>query len=189
MNDVDLLTKVREQRATVPMTVPLEQIIRHGRVLRARRRGPGLALLAVLAAAVFGMTALLPSSHPSGRESGIQLAAWTVVKHPDGTVDVTIRELRDPAGLQRKLRADGVPASVIFGNQPTVRPNHCQSYGHPELLPNVVTPSTAPGQPRGQVTVMVLHPASLPSSAGIQIITNQARVGVHLVTAGKGCTR
>jgi DNA-directed RNA polymerase specialized sigma24 family protein len=36
----------------------------------------------------------------------------------DGLVDVTIRELRDPAGLQSKLRADGVPASVTFSGQP-----------------------------------------------------------------------
>ncbi len=42
----------------------------------------------------------------------------------DGTIAVTIRELRDPAGLQSRLRADGVPASVsFFGQQnPSCRP-------------------------------------------------------------------
>jgi len=34
-----------------------------------------------------------------------------------GDIKVTIRELRDPAGLQRTLRADGVPASVTFAGQ------------------------------------------------------------------------
>jgi len=179
MNDDELLTRVREQRTRIAMTVPVEQIIRRGSVVRARRRASGLA---VLAAVMFAAIALLPSSHPSRR--GIQLAAWTVVEHSDGTVGVTIRELRDPAGLQRRLRADGVPASVIFGDQP----NPCQSYGHPELLSNVVTPSTAPGQPQGVAIVMVLHPSALPSAAGVQIITNQTRVGVHLVTASQGCT-
>jgi hypothetical protein len=183
MNDDELLTKVREQRTRIAMSVPVAQIIRRGRVVRARRRASGLALLA---AAIFAAVALLPSSHPS--RQGVQLAAWTVVKHTDGTVDVTIRELRDPAGLQRKLRADGVPASVIFGEQPNVQSNPCQSYGHPELLSNVVTPSTVPGQPQGHAIVMVIHPSALPSAAGIQIITNQARVGLHLVTASQGCT-
>ncbi|HLY50825.1 MAG TPA: hypothetical protein VKR21_16675 [Solirubrobacteraceae bacterium] len=164
------------------MNVPVEEIIHRGRVVRARRRA---FRLIPLAAAMFVAIALLASSHPSNRsDQGIHLAAWTVVKHTDGTVAVTIRELRDPAGLQRKLRADGVPASVIFGNQS----NPCQSYGHPELLSNVVTPSTAPGQPQGAAIVMVLHPSALPSAAGVQIITNQTRVGIHLVSASHGCT-
>ena len=179
MNDDELLTRVREQRTSIAMTLPVEQIIRRGRVVRARRRASGLAMLA---AAMFAAIALLPSSHAS--RQGIQLAAWTVVKHTDGTVGVTIRELRDPAGLQRKLRADGVPASVIFGDQP----NPCQSYGHPELLSNAITPSTAPGQPQGAAIVMVIHPSALPRAAGVQIITNHTRVGIHLVTASHGCT-
>ena len=183
MNDDELLTRVREQRTSIAMSVPVEQVIRRGRVVRARRRASGLAMLA---AAMFAAIALLASSHPSGQ--GIQLAAWTVVRHSDGTVGVTIRELRDPAGLQRKLRADGVPASVIFGDQPNVQSNACQSYGHPELLSNVITPSTAPGQPQGVAIVMVIHPTALPKAAGVQIITNQTRVGVHLVTASHGCT-
>ena len=186
MKDDELLTIVREQRAKITMAVPVEQIIRRGRAVRSRRRVSGLA---VLAAAIVAITALLLSSNPpSGHKLGIQLAAWTVVKHADGTVGVTIHELRDPAGLQRKLRADGVPASVIFGGQPNVQSNGCQSYGHPELLSKVITPSTAPGQPRGDAIAMVINPSALPSSAGVQIITNQTRVGVHLVSASQGCT-
>jgi hypothetical protein len=188
MNDNELLTMVKEQRTKVPMTVPVEQVIRRGRTLRARRRIPGLAgALAVAAAAVFAIAALLPGHHAS-HQPGYQLAAWTVVKHADGTVHVTIRELRDPAGLQRTLRADGIPASVIFGTSPNVQPNPCQSYGHPNLLPKVVTPSTAPGQPRGHAIVMAIHPSALPSGAGVQIITSHANVGIHLVTASQGCT-
>jgi hypothetical protein len=189
MNDADLLTAIREQRTTVPMTVPVEQVIRRGRAVRTRRRIPAVAAaVAVLATAVAAVTALLPSSHPGSHQPGIQLAAWTVAKHADGTVEVTIRQLRDPAGLQRTLRADGVPASVIFGNQPNAQPNPCQSYGHPELLPTVITPSAAPGRPHGQAIVMAIHPSALPGSAGVQIITSQARVGVHLVTVSQGCT-
>ena len=187
MNDNELLSAVREQRSKIPMTIPVEQVISRGRVLRARRRIPGLAgVLAITAAAVFAVTALLPSSHSTSHPPGIQLAAWTVVKHADGTVQVTIRELRDPAGLQRRLRADGVPASVIFGNTPNVQPNLCQSYGHGELLGKVVGLPTLPG-PRPTI-VMTIHPSALPSGVGVQVITNQSNVGVHLVIASQGCT-
>jgi hypothetical protein len=37
-----------------------------------------------------------------------------VAKQADSNVYVTVRELSDPAGLQSRLRADGVPASVTF---------------------------------------------------------------------------
>ena len=111
-----------------------------------------------------------------------------MVEQSDGTVNVTIHELRDPAGLQRKLRADGVPANVIFGDPANVQSSACQSYGDPELLSKVVTPSAAPGQPRGHAVVMAIHPSALPSGAGVQIITNLSRVGIHLVLTSQECT-
>ena len=149
MND-ELVTAVREQRNKVHMNVPVEQIISRGRAVRKRRRIPGIAgALALAAVAAFAVTALWPASHQSGHGPGAQLAAWTVTKQADGTVYVTIRELRDPAGLQSKLRADGLPASVIFGNSPNVETNPCQSYGGGAELQKVFTflapPWGAPG--------------------------------------------
>jgi hypothetical protein len=44
----------------------------------------------------------------------VTLAAWSVIKERHGLVKVTIRELRDPAGLQGMLRAAGVPVDVRF---------------------------------------------------------------------------
>jgi hypothetical protein len=61
MNDDELLTAVRQQRSKVPMTVPVEQVIRRGRAVRARRRIVGLAVALVVAAAVVAVTALLSS--------------------------------------------------------------------------------------------------------------------------------
>jgi len=60
--------------------------------------------------------ALLPGPRPGhrGGQSGVKLAAWSVIKERHGLVKVTIRELRDPAGLQETLRAAGVPANVRF---------------------------------------------------------------------------
>jgi hypothetical protein len=58
MNDDELLTAVREQRSKVPMTVPVGQVIRRGRAVRARRWILGLAAaLAVVAAAMVAVTA------------------------------------------------------------------------------------------------------------------------------------
>jgi hypothetical protein len=111
-----------------------------------------------------------------------------VTKQADGTVHVTIRELRDPAGLQRKLRADGLPASVIFGNSPNAGPNPCQSYGGGAELQKVFTFLAPPGPPRGHSTAMAIHPSALPGGAGVQIITSQSQVGAHLVTTSQGCT-
>jgi hypothetical protein len=40
--------------------------------------------------------------------------AYAVERQPDGSVTVQIRSLRDAAGLQRKLRAAGIPAVVDY---------------------------------------------------------------------------
>jgi hypothetical protein len=60
--------------------------------------------------------ALSPGSQAGhrGGQGGVKLAAWSVIKGRHGLVKVTIRELRDPAGLQKTLRAAGVPANVRF---------------------------------------------------------------------------
>ncbi len=120
---------------------------------------------------VFGAASRQPS-HPAHA----QLADWTVVKQADGTVLVRIHEFRDPAGLQRRLRADGVPASVVFFPG-TLRPgepltdlvhfkgNPCQEYsGGESQAPKVVTggsPFTAG---------MFLHPSAIPAGAGVQFV-------------------
>jgi hypothetical protein len=82
-----------------------------------RRRFAGPALIGVATAAVAAAVALalLPGSQAGHRgQGGVKLAAWSVIKERHGLVKVTIRELRDPAGLQKTLRAAGVPANVRF---------------------------------------------------------------------------
>ena len=187
MNDDELTTMVKASVTDVHMTIPAEQITSRSRAIRNRRRIPGLAAgMAVVAAAVLAVAALLPG-HSATVQPGIHLTAWTVVKHADGTVYVRINQLRDPVGLQRKLRADGVPASVVFGNPVNVQPKPCQWY-HGKvagLLPKVV-PSIAPGQH----AILAIRPSALPAGAGVQIITmtNLYRIGVRLVATSQGCT-
>jgi hypothetical protein len=173
MTDEELITMVREQRTGVPMTTPVEQIIGRGRVVRTRRRVPGIAgALAGAAAAALAVAALLPAGHQASRPLPAQLAAWTVVKHADGTIVVTVRRLRDPAGLQRTLRADGVPASVtFFGHEPRA----CHRYPVDRALMNRVFGGNGPP--------LVIHPSALPKGAGIQLSPGHYPPGAPIALA------
>jgi hypothetical protein len=186
MNDDELITTVRESFNGVHSVTPVEQIVSRSRALRARRRIPGLvAALALVAGAVVAVTTLLPASHQASNQPRVQLAAWTVVKQADGTVSVTIRELRDPAGLQRRLRADGVPASVTFFGQ---LPRSCQRYPVGTARINGVFTVRHPGR----FPVMVIHPSALPHGAGVAINPPARppfiRVAIGLVHASPQCT-
>ena len=142
MNDDQVLTAVRDSFADVRLNVPLERTVRRGRVLRGRSRAyraagvAGVAAIAGVTAvavtglgrgggpgpaapnrgiAITGIPRPIATADPARTgTSGTKLDAWTVTKNPNGIVDVTIRQLSDAAGLQRALRADGVPARVAF---------------------------------------------------------------------------
>jgi hypothetical protein len=163
MNDDTLMTAVREPFTAVHMDTPVEQIVRRGRAVRARRRILGLAgAAAVAAGATVAVAALLPAGHPAGA----QLAAWTVARQANGTIYVTIRELRDAARLQSTLRADGVPASVTFDSQPNPS---CREYpGKWDLSKSGIQMSSAP------LHIFAIDPAALPRGAGVQIGGNLA---------------
>jgi hypothetical protein len=142
--------------------------VSRSRTIRARRWIPGVAgALAVVAGAALALTTLLPSSYRPDHHAPAQLTAWTVVKQGNGDIRVTIHELRDPAGLQSTLRADGVPATVTFPGQQNPA---CQPYAEGgtksqrrHRLGRVYTffPPT--------YKVTVIHPGALPSGAGVLI--------------------
>jgi len=78
------------------------------------RRRPLLlatAAVAVAACAAIVVPAVLPGGGAGPLTSG---AAWAVERHDDGTIEVSISQAYDAAGLQRRLRADGVLAYVRF---------------------------------------------------------------------------
>jgi hypothetical protein len=85
---------------------------------RARLRLAAIAAAATVIGAGAGLAAagLLPdgASRPAGPGTQARLTAWSVTKGPDHTVTVAIRQTQfgDAAGLQRALRADGVPVVV-----------------------------------------------------------------------------
>ena len=155
---------------------------RHRRSITRLSLG-GLSAAGVVAAVIIGVIALAPASRPASHPAHAELAAWTVVKQADGTIFVKIRELRDPAGLQATLRADGVPASVVFYPGRPVeqsawsfvhfKNNPCQEYSGGEgQAQNVVT-----GQDALQVGFTV-HPSAIPRGAGVQIVAN-SNVGYY----------
>jgi hypothetical protein len=127
MNDNELSTMVRESVTDVHSATPIAQIISRGRAVRARRRTPALAGAgAVLAGSALAVSMLMPSVHPGAANSRhpgsplaqARLAAWTMHKRANGSIDVTINELRNPVGLQAALQAAGVPVRVSYSSLP-----------------------------------------------------------------------
>jgi hypothetical protein len=192
MNDDELVTLVREQRAKVLMTSPVEEIVCRGRAVRARRRILRLAgALAVAAGAAVAVTVLAPGQGTA--RPGARLAAWTVTKQADGDIFVTVRELTDPAGLQATLRADGIAARVDFVPSLRVRrqpvhpsqqvtgepagsqrvtglPAGCQVYPWFKWFkspPAVIGPPFSTSSSTD--AIFVIHAAAIPGGAGVAI--------------------
>jgi hypothetical protein len=193
VNDNDLISAVRESVSDMHMRVPDQDIIRRGRAIRARRRAIPAAAAALAVAAGATAAAVLTGTSPATPRhrypvnpsalgsSGVQLAAWSVVRK-DGGVRVTIYELRDPAGLQRRLRADGVPASVTYYGHPN-RACHVDPvsihraetvFPLPQPIPGKsfstgTFGSGAPGQAAGPGYVLLINSQHLPRRSGVQI--------------------
>lgn len=199
MNDQSSSGAVREALRSemgsltdIHMNAPLETIVRAGQA-RARRqrrhRLMGATGAVVAVAAVPAAALLLPAGHQARHQTALpgsrhhaaaQLTAWTVDTAADGHLVVTIRELRDPGGLQSTLRGDGVPASVTFLSRPNAT---CTPFdptpvtGAGGLLAS--SPAIA-AQTKGVIHVeaasgasqapyFVIDPAALPSGIGLQI--------------------
>jgi hypothetical protein len=210
MSDSDVLIAVRDRLSGTPLARPpdVDAIMARGRARRNRRLIPGVTgTLALAAGAALAVTALAPASHEAGHQvshqassqAPVRLTAWTVTRLAGGNISVTIRELKDPAGLQSTLRADGVQASVTFAGQQNAA---CQAYpgGTPSVSPRPATGlltrvfpkpyeelSRLPfpqgprriepvhGRPPGLPTlslndaVVVINPLALPGNAGVQL--------------------
>jgi hypothetical protein len=177
MNDTTLsaavrneLTAVHDSLCTVHLAIPASEIIARGRKRRTRHRRTAWAGAGALAVgAALTVAAVVPGTgtHAGHSTGAVQLTAWTVTKLADGDIYVRIRQLRDPAGLQARLRADGVPASVTFDDQknPACRPYPADM----ALLERVFPHSYQPGPPPSPRGVIVISPSQLPADAGVQL--------------------
>lgn len=192
MNDDELIIAIKERFAEVHLSTPLGVIARRRRTLRARRQIFGVAGATALAGAaalavagqVSGNAPSTPSAAPSPTRStsplpGATLAAWSVAEHADGTVQVTIRDLQDPDGLQTKLRADGIPANVHFypslqdwgwtpgpssDDQMPPLPASCTQYDASRTPLGYVAPSDA-----DSTVVFTIDPSDIPYGAGVAL--------------------
>lgn len=195
VSDDDVLCAVSDSLSRVPVARPpqLETVMARGRARQRRRRASGMtAALTVVAAvaATVTVTALPAGRHPAAPavSDGVnsapsaRLAAWTVTRQAGGDIKVTINELRDPAGLQRTLRADGVPASVSFLDQ---RNPACRVLAFDPALLAKIFPARSAGVvhhlPGGEILStgasaggdaggdMVIDPAAIPGDVGLQL--------------------
>ena len=173
MNDTDVIREVRERFDQVHLDTGLATVVSRGRSLRRRRRLPGAVAVAAIATVVaLGVAGILPGTGPRA-----ELAAWTVTTRPTGLVEVTIRQLNDPAGLQRTLRADGVPSFVRFQGQ---LPEYCANF--PIRSGKVLARVLPPDDNAATTTALTIDPAAIPSGAAVWIQvepdhTNSAGIG------------
>ncbi|HEX3492898.1 MAG TPA: hypothetical protein VHU92_26380 [Streptosporangiaceae bacterium] len=170
MNDDQLTTAVRQSVSGVHMSVPAEDIISRARTIRARRRIPAAAAALTVAAGA-ALAVALPSA--PGHPAPAQLTAWTVARKPGGAVRVTIREMRDPAGLQARLRADGIPATIRFASQnlrPSQLPRPCLYYRLPDREIARLTLRIFAQSPHASgETALTIHRSAIPARVGLWI--------------------
>jgi hypothetical protein len=181
--DSDLLTAARESFTEVQLTSPLDATIRRGRQLRGRRRMAGIAGATALAAgAVLTAVALLPggdagqagTAHLASPYGPVrfQTAAWTVTREPDRTVTVLVRQLSDPAGLQRALRDTGLTPEQDANLQNRI-------LGPPDFT-------------SAALVALTIHTADIPKGIGlnltVQSSSNQWGWSLGLVRATPQCT-
>jgi hypothetical protein len=161
------LAEVHESLTDVHMGTGVGDILHRARRRRARHRHAALALAAGTGGslALAGVLLVPGSTAPAGAHDA-QLAAWTVSRQANGEIRVTIRELKDPAGLQRKLRADGVPASVSFMSDQNPA---CRSYPPDLARLRQVFPWPKSLLPH---VVILIRPKELPRGAGVLIASS-----------------
>jgi len=204
MNDAEVITAVKASYAGIHMDVPLDVIVRRGRRLRAHRRLPGLAGAAgTIAALALAVAALVPgggrATAPAGSTGTQQLAAWTVVSQPNGSVRVALRwpGIRDVAGLQDKLRADGIPARVahIGYLHPPLNIPGCHVFGDWSAEPGGISYALWHkifyGPHTGQQSnhAFWVYRSAIPRGLGILIdIYYDGTYGLYAVKASPQCT-
>ncbi len=131
MNDQDtdsavVLATVKDAFDGVTMPTPLSDIVIRGQARRRRRRaarvGAVSSAVAVVAASI-AIVAWPTPPPPAGTAHGstdleVRTVAYTLDKHPDGTVTLTWTKqayIDDPAGLQAALRRVGFPVLIKVG--------------------------------------------------------------------------
>ena len=197
-----------------PSAAPARQHTRP--VNPTRRRLTWAAASALAAGAAVAVAVIASSGHPaSGGKTAenatsgssqrptpaasTTLTAWTVTENGDGTLKVTIREMKDPSGLQATLRADGarvvVTASLAW-------PAVCGEWlgGNYRMGDQVVQTENRTGLPSANGTEFLIKPSDIPAGALLWVGLGQSGKPKGVVgpagptsfgylTANKACDR
>jgi hypothetical protein len=183
MNDDDMLaaarsslTGTKDALTHVHMDQRPEAIMARARGLRLRRGLPAIGAGSL--ALGIGLALSLSGGHPAGsggsptasggsgapRAVHVNLAAWSVNTSPTGLVKVTIRELKDPAGLSKTLADAGVPVVLTSGRV-------CTS-GDQLQISRVVRKLPGPGG-----LVIKINPKAMPAGTELVIGVGTLRIG------------
>ncbi|GAA4596154.1 hypothetical protein GCM10023194_67580 [Planotetraspora phitsanulokensis] len=185
MNDDDMLAAMRSSLTGTKDALTHVHMDRRPEAIMARARGRrlrgvagvgtgGLALAIGLALSLSGGTSVASGGHPGAPSSSsatravhVNLAAWSVNTSPNGLVEVTIRELKDPARLAKTLADAGVPVVLTSG------PVCASSDGQLELqVSQVVRKLPGPGG-----LVMSINPKAMPAGTELVIGIGTLRIG------------
>ena len=191
MNDEALREAIRGSFDDVRMRVPASTLATRGDGLRTRRRmiTAGAAAVTAVAAAAVVVTVASPaaaprtpaSAHPAhprrpassrattanpSKPPRATLAAWTVTKMDNGTLKITIHEMRDPSALQATLRADG--ARIVITDS-IATPAGCAEWkgGDYRMGDDVIRMANKTGLPSPNGLEMFLRPSDIPSGAAL----------------------
>ena len=203
MNDAEVLTAVKASCAGIHMDVPLDVIVRRG-------GGSGTALVArpgrggrAVAALALAVAVLIPGSGsarvPGGSTGTQRLAAWTVVSQQGGSVKVILRwpHIRDVAGLQDKLRSNGIPARVarIGYLRPPLNVPGCHVFGdwsaEPGGISHALWRKIFYGPHTGQQSnhAFWVYRSAIPPGLGVLVdIYYDGTFGLYVVKASPQCT-
>jgi hypothetical protein len=143
------------------MQTPVGDILARGSTRRRQRRltGLGVTAMVVVAGMAVGVPAFTGSAPPAppaastGAAGSLQLAAFSVVRNPNGTATLTLPKSRilDPEAVRRALADAGVPAIIKIGS-------FCHAEGKSARHDGVVSSQKGPD---GAV-IIVIDPSAMP---------------------------
>jgi hypothetical protein len=158
----------------------------------AARRRPVRGRLVAAGAGVAATTAIVVLVATSG---DVAPAAYAVESRPDGSVTVEIRSLRDAAGLQRSLRAAGVPAVVSYApadqDDCVTAPGEHLDTGETDAGPSLSHPGPGPGATTAKTTVgsdgtaFTIDPGALGPGEEVYITTSTGEMSTIAMAIGK----
>ena len=176
MNDDDMLvamrnslTSIKDSLADVHLDQPPDAIIARARGRRLRRGLPGITAAALALAA--GLAVTFPGSSPADKGVHVNLAAWSVNTTSAGQVDVTIRQLKDPARLRQTLALAGVPVVLTSGRvcdgEAGDLSKVIRKHADPRDVFLTITPAAMPAGTELVIGIGTLHdgPRSWPAAA------------------------